>query len=614
MMTITNKQRMKMVAPLMAALLLSACGDKGDEGLPSQTTLAGDSQMCEVSPGFSIACDDDNDGQSNADELAAGTDPNNPNDPVQGGNEDHDGDGLKKGLEVAMGWDDNDPDNPVKDGNKDEDGDGIKKGREEIEGWDDNDANNPIPNGHEDSDDDHIKKGLEAIQGWDDTDSNVPVNGGNQDSDGDKLNDGLEEINSQDKVEPEWDKNDPDKPVPGGASNDDSDNFSKAEEVINGWDDNDPNNPISSENVQSVELVLSNSVVKPGLGLQASIDYQAQGYSDTFTTLDVPDADHVSWGIVNANGDSVVGLTPTSEGHLTIPESAEVMDYVDEPLTMQATFTEEGWFKHQTPQEKTFTVTLAEVSSSEVALLKDGVPLEGSEINIGDSIQAQTTVTLADGSEILAPSDASTGTWSIDQAAKDLGVTIDPVTGELDTSGVDNAAVGEDGVSISLSWTGAGSLEGGEGSMTVRLEGYPFAVTKISDTLTIGPLVTVSMAESLESDYIEPPVPNGIAYFERGEAEEYCGKSGGVTLGDVMLSELATWLGDPSNDIVDYKAGVGYMMSGEYANADRYWYIGGGGSDPDYRGYVYGGLASASVYAGPGGYNDNAFALVCAYE
>ncbi|MGC9458741.1 hypothetical protein ACP45E_02955, partial [Vibrio genomosp. F10 str. 9ZD137] len=130
-------------------------------------------------------------------------------------------------------------------------------------------------------------------------------------------------------------------------------------------------------------------------------------------------------------------------------------------------------------------MTLAEVSSSEVALLKDGVPLEGSEINIGDSIQAQTTVTLADGSEILAPSDASTGTWSIDQAAMDLGVTIDPVTGVLDTSGVKFSAIGEDGVSISISWTGSGSLEGGVGRLTVDLQGLP--ITKISDTLYIGP-------------------------------------------------------------------------------------------------------------------------------
>ncbi|MGC9458742.1 hypothetical protein ACP45E_02960, partial [Vibrio genomosp. F10 str. 9ZD137] len=135
----------------------------------------------------------------------------------------------------------------------------------------------------------------------------------------------------------------------------DGDGIKNGREELEGWDDNDANNPVSAENVQSVELVLSNSVVKPGLGLQASIDYQAQGYTGTFTTLDVPDAAHVSWGIVDANGDSVVGLTPTSEGHVTIPESAEVMDYVDEPLTMQATFTEEGWFKHQTPQEKTFT-------------------------------------------------------------------------------------------------------------------------------------------------------------------------------------------------------------------------------------------------------------------
>ncbi|MGC9403219.1 hypothetical protein ACP43V_12285, partial [Vibrio genomosp. F10 str. 9ZC157] len=474
----------------------------------------------------------------------------------QGGANDTDGDGIKDGLEEIEGWDKNDANNPVQDGNQDSDGDGLKNGLEEVEGWDDNDANNPTDGGDQDSDGDGIKNGREELEGWDDNDANNPVENGHNDSDGD--------------------------------------GFPAGQEWLEGWDDNDANNPVSSENVQSVELVLSNSVVKPGLELQASIDYQVQGYSDTFTTLDVPDADHVSWGIVDANGDSVVGLTPTSEGHLTIPESAEVMDYVDEPLTMQATFTEEGWFKHQTPQEKTFTVTLAEVSSSEVALLKDGVPLEGSEINIGDSIQAQTTVTLADGSEILAPSDASTGTWSIDQAAMDLGVTIDPVTGELDASGVDNAAVGEGGVSISISWTGAGSLEGGEGSITVRLEGYAFEVTKISDTLSIGPLVTVSMAESLGNGHeIGYTAIGDYAYYTWDDAEAYCAATSGWLMGEDELYMLSDWMSDYPERSESYRRGHGYIRTtGNIAHPEAWYIWGDRGSDGDrwsLRSYIGGG-------------------------
>ncbi|WGV98267.1 thrombospondin type 3 repeat-containing protein [Vibrio sp. YMD68] len=699
MMRITNKQRMKLVAPLMAALLLSACGGDDTKGLPSQGNLSSDAQgqVCESIGGVSARCDSDKDGISDDDERAAGTNPNDPNDPVENGDKDDDGDGIKNGKEVVDGSNPNDPDDPVENGDKDDDGDGIKNGKEvvdgsnpndpndpvengdkdddgdgikngkeEVEGWDKNNPNDPVengdkdddgdgikngkevvdgtapnnpndpvPNGAEDKDKDGIPNGLETVEGWDDNDPNNPVpNGGGdddgdgikngkevvdgtnpnnandpvpngaEDKDGDGLPNGLETVEGWDDNDPDnpvengsgdddgdgitnarewhegWGPNDPNSPVENGDADNDADGFKAGKEWLEGWNDNDPNNPIAADNVQNPTLTLDNTTVTPGMGLQARIEFTVQGESGTFSTLEAPDANHVTWQVLDGNDSPVAGLTPTSEGHVTIPDSKTALPFADEPLTMQAIFVEGGWFDGQPSQEQTFTVTLADVSSSKVALLKDGAPLEGSEINVGDTITGQTTVQLADGSSIVVPADASLGTWSVDQAATDLGVTIDPVTGELDTSGVDNNALGEEGVSITLSWTGVGSLAGGEDDLRVTLnadEGIAF----INDSLSVGPIVTEAM-------YIEGggdgsgnvKMINGYVYTNGETAATYCQNIGGGMMDGVERDAFGAWLNDGFRE--QYQGKVYGTYNVDYDNVENtiYQYVMVGLSSP----------------------------------
>ncbi|MGC9458740.1 hypothetical protein ACP45E_02950, partial [Vibrio genomosp. F10 str. 9ZD137] len=172
--------------------------------------------------------------------------------------------------------------------------------------------------------------------------------------------------------------------------------------------------------------------------------------------------------------------------------------------------------------------------------------------------------------------------------------------------------------SISISWTGAGSLEGGVGRLTVDLTGVQFEITKISDTLSIGPLVTVSMAESLGYDYTEPPASNGIAYFDHAMAFEYCDGSGGEMLNGVGIEELAAWMGEPENvKDEEYKLGVGYILNGQsYGNVN--WYIGGrrapeSSVDGD-RPAVFGHHSNATQARLATLQDDHLVALVCAYD
>ncbi|MCC2525785.1 Lcl domain-containing protein [Vibrio coralliilyticus] len=426
-MKVTNPQRIKRVAPLFAALLLSACGGDESESLLSQPEWAGyPGQVCD-----------------------------SPYDQC-----DSDSDDISSGLETAQEWDDNDPNTPVENGNGDDDGDGISNGQEVSEGWDQNDANDPVINGHEDKDGDGIANGLETVQEWDDSDPNNPVENGNEDDDGDGITNGQEVIEG-------WDLNDPNNPVDRGNADNDGDGFPAGQEWLENWDDNDANNPITALNVNTPTLVLDNAQVTPGMGLQASIEFSVEGEPETYSTLDVPDSRHVTWQVLETDGTALAELVPTSEGYVTIPGSEEALAFADAPLVMQANFLEGGWFEGQPTQEKIFTVTLAAVSESEVSLLINGEPLEGS-IYVGETVVGQATVYLADGSEIVAPADSSLGTWSVAQQALDIGVIIDPVTGELDTSSVDTERLGDE-FTFDITWSGAGSLSGGQDSQTVIL-------------------------------------------------------------------------------------------------------------------------------------------------
>ncbi len=177
--------------------------------------------------------DSDGDGISDADEIAAGTDPNNV---------DSDGDGVEDGQEKADGT------NPL---DKDSDGDGVEDGQEKIDGTNpldkdsDNDGvedgqekadgTNPLDN---DSDDDGVFDGQEKADGTNplDKDSdNDGVEDGQEkadgtnplkaDTDNDGLDDGQEKTRGTDPLNPDTD----------------GDGWSDGDEVLRGTDPLDPN-------------------------------------------------------------------------------------------------------------------------------------------------------------------------------------------------------------------------------------------------------------------------------------------------------------------------------------------------------------------------------------
>ncbi len=152
--------------------------------------------------------DSDGDGVPDAEELAAGTDPNSA---------DSDGDGLSDAEEKFLGTDPNNPDTDgdgISDGdedaagtnprNPDSDGDGLTDDREASLGTD------PL---RSDSDDDGLADGDEVQQGTD------PLN---PDSDGDGLSDGDEVKRGQDPLTANMDV--------------DGDGISNADELANGTD------------------------------------------------------------------------------------------------------------------------------------------------------------------------------------------------------------------------------------------------------------------------------------------------------------------------------------------------------------------------------------------
>ncbi|RKI74055.1 cell envelope biogenesis protein OmpA, partial [Corallococcus sp. AB049A] len=140
--------------------------------------------------------DTDKDGLTDDEELALGTDPNNP---------DTDGDGIPDGIEVKVGGtdplDDDSDDDGILDGNEDKDHDGMVDA-------DETDPNNADTDG--DGLTDGVELGLSEPQGDDtdpsefvaDKDPSTKTNPLDDDSDDDGLTDGNEDINHDGKVDP----------------------------------------------------------------------------------------------------------------------------------------------------------------------------------------------------------------------------------------------------------------------------------------------------------------------------------------------------------------------------------------------------------------------------
>ncbi|MGL4751481.1 MAG: inverse autotransporter beta domain-containing protein [Aeromonadaceae bacterium] len=203
--------------------------------------------------------DTDGDGISDGDEVTGGSDPLDPNDPVEGGNldtdndgipngtdDDDDGDGVKDEDELANGTD------PLK---PDTDGDGLTDGQEAEHGTD------PLK---PDTDGDGISDGDEVTGGSDPLDPNDPVNGGDQDTDGDGIPNATDDDDDGDGVKDEDELangTDPLKPdtdgdgLTDGEETDihgtdptkpdtDGDGINDGDEIANETDPLDPNDPV----------------------------------------------------------------------------------------------------------------------------------------------------------------------------------------------------------------------------------------------------------------------------------------------------------------------------------------------------------------------------------
>ncbi|EMQ2878854.1 DUF1566 domain-containing protein, partial [Vibrio navarrensis] len=240
----------------------------------------------------------------------------------------------------------------------------------------------------------------------------------------------------------------------GGDQDEDKDGIPNGKETVEGWDDTDPNNPISAEKVQNPDLVLDNSVVVPGTTLQAMIEFGVEGSTQTYNTLSVADADHVTWSVLDESLNPVTELAPTSEGLVTIPAMEEIISLVDQPLTMRATFPAAGWFGGQGPQDEGFEVKLAKVDSeaSEIVTTVDGEPSHEStlEVSKGSEVKVEAEFHFEDGSHYTTSSSEFV-TWTV--TPEESGVTVDE-NGNIDTSGVTESVV------VAITATGHGPFEG----------------------------------------------------------------------------------------------------------------------------------------------------------
>ncbi|MFP2912310.1 Ig-like domain-containing protein, partial [Pyxidicoccus sp. 3LFB2] len=144
---------------------------------------------------WAVSADTDGDGLTDAEEIAQGTDPNNP---------DTDGDGLTDGIEVNVGGtdplDDDSDDDGLMDGTEDADHDGIVDANE-------TDPKNPDTDG--DLLADGLELGLTEPEGTDtdlavftpDLDPTTTTNPLNVDTDGGSVRDGVEDANHNGRVD-----------------------------------------------------------------------------------------------------------------------------------------------------------------------------------------------------------------------------------------------------------------------------------------------------------------------------------------------------------------------------------------------------------------------------
>ena len=158
---------------------------------------------------------------SDTDEIAHGTDPNDP---------DTDDDGISDGDEISNGTNPNDP-ATAPDEDKDTDEDGVSDTDEIAHGTDPNDP---------DTDDDGISDGDEISNGTNPNDPNDPATAPDEDKDTDE--DG---VSDTDEIAHGTDPNDPDT---------DDDGISDGDEISNGTNPNDPNDPNDPATAGDIQL------------------------------------------------------------------------------------------------------------------------------------------------------------------------------------------------------------------------------------------------------------------------------------------------------------------------------------------------------------------------
>jgi outer membrane protein OmpA-like peptidoglycan-associated protein len=259
-----------------------------------------------------LAPDSDDDGLSDDEEAALGTNPNNP---------DTDSDGLKDGVEVKVGGtdplDDDTDDDGILDGNEDVDGDGVVDVGESDPNEPDTDGDGVLdgtetglltPQGDDtdlavfvpdadggatktdptddDTDDDGLLDGTEDADG----DGQVGVgetDPGEDDTDGDGLQDGTE----QGLAAPEGDDTDPAVFVPdgdaGATTTDPLDDDSDEDGLVDGAEDVSADGVVGADETDPNDADTDNDLIQDGteLGLAAP-----QG-DHTDLAIFVPDAD-----------------------------------------------------------------------------------------------------------------------------------------------------------------------------------------------------------------------------------------------------------------------------------------------------------------------------------